>query len=385
MRNPVKKIISIILFLQRTKIRWGNYGTCEILIYDKIGADDFDQYLKDFNVSKLAVRGEEIYIIFMLKSLFSKSFWAHPMRIYAENIIRASNPKIVLTHIDNNPSFYKISKRFTEIKTVMVQNGIRDCVADKFSLEVGIAENKVDHIFVHGSAIGEYMKKLVEGKVYACGSLRNNKVDISYTFIPNTVLFISQVIPSSQPLEFITLIDGQNVTWENFYEAERLLLPLIYEWCDKSGFRLKICSRTDHALEEKFFRDHIPRGDWDFLSKKGDGAAYDLVDRAEIVISIDSTLGLESMARGKKVAFLSCRNCSVRDWPAFFWPAIMPSDGSFWTRSISNTEVTRLLDFLSKISQKDWQVLSEQHSELLMQRDFQNTQFQTIINSIMSK
>jgi len=385
MRNLVKKIISIILVLRRTKLCWGNYRTCEILIYDINGADDFDPYLKAFNVSKLAVRGEEIYLISMLKSLLSKSFWAHPMRTYAENIIRTSNPKIVLTHIDNNPSFYKISKRFTEIKTIMVQNGIRDCVADKFSLEVGITENQVDHIFVHGSAIGEYMKQLVQGSIYTCGSLRSNKVDVSSTFIPNTVLFISQVIPSSQPLEFITLIDGQNVTWESFYEAERLILPLIYEWCKNSGFRLKICSRTDHVLEEKFFRDHIPGGDWDFLLKKGDGASYELVDQAEIVISIDSTLGLESMARGKKVAFFSCRNCSVRDWPAFFWPAIMPSDGSFWTRSISNSEVTRLLDFLSKVSEKDWQEISEQHSELLMQRDFQNTQFQTLINSIMSK
>jgi surface carbohydrate biosynthesis protein len=385
MGNFVKKITSIVSVLRDTKIRWGNYGNCEILIYDKNGADDFDPYLKDFNVSKLAVRGEEIYIIYLLKSLPSKSFWIHPMRTYAENIIRASNPKIVLTHVDNNPDFYKISKRFTEIKTVMVQNGLRDCVADKFSLEVGKAENYVDHIFVHGSAIGEYMKQLVQGSVYVCGSLRNNKVDISTTFIPNTVLFISQITPSSQPLEFLTLIDGQNVTWENFFEAERLLLPLIYEWCNMSGFQLKICARTDNELEEKFYGDHIPGGDWDFLIKKGDAASYELVDQAEIVISIDSTLGLESMARGKKTAFFSCRNCSVRDWPAFFWPATMTSQGSFWTRSISNTEVTRVLDFLSKVKEKEWRELSNDYSELLMQRDFQNTQFQTIINASMSK
>ena len=97
---------------------------------------------------------------------------------YYLEFIKSVNPKIVLTFIDNNLTFYKLRK-YLNIPTAFVQNGNRTSFDDIFGKLEKLNNNetkdlKVDMMFVFNDATGEKYKKYISGDYIKIGSVMSN-------------------------------------------------------------------------------------------------------------------------------------------------------------------------------------------------------------------
>ena len=78
-----------------------------ILIYDAGVFNPFQKYLRNYGYNLFFKRGEQINVFIILKCLLQLdvSFFS-----YFRNYLKSSKPKIIITGVDNDPFFYKISK-----------------------------------------------------------------------------------------------------------------------------------------------------------------------------------------------------------------------------------------------------------------------------------
>jgi len=117
------------------------------------------EYLNAWNSEVLYMRGEKINVPVLLISFFKKE----RASAYIDCFIEKVQPRLIVTFIDNNPSFYSISDRHPEIKTLFLQNGIRSYHTDVFEIldRKGTKKEslKVDYMMTFGKRIGaEYAR-----------------------------------------------------------------------------------------------------------------------------------------------------------------------------------------------------------------------------------
>jgi surface carbohydrate biosynthesis protein len=374
------------LFLAPPKV-WRLPRKSEILIYDASGMDSLAPFLAGYSTEAIALRGESVNVPCLLRSVFSYSFLkGKPIQPYCDAIIRAVAPKVILTFIDNNAAFYTISNRFPDAKTILLQNGTRNNWLE------AVPKNHcyhVDYMLVHNASIGEYYERFISGKAIPTGSLKNNSVGRSFDVVAGTVLFISQYRDkpkAGSPLYFEK--SGAPIYFDQFYSAETQVLEVLDRWCAENKKRLLICGclKGDSCEERDFFAKILKECNFEYLPKETQGGAYALVDMAEIVVFVDSTLGYESIARGKKTAAFSCRGVRLKDDSRQFgWPATFPESGPFWTNLEDPHEFRRVLNYLDKVTDEEWEMQRRNYAGKLMDFDPGNSRFSAILDQLLPR
>lgn len=362
----------------------------EVLIYDACGAEILTPYLVNYSVEILYLRRESINVPCLLLSIFELEFWrGRLVRAYADAYIRAVSPSIVLTFIDNTASFYEVSQRHPRVKTIFVQNGTRSEMGDIFGTLIPSAKHHVDYMLVHGAAIGKHYQKYISGEVLAVGSIKNNKTLKHASSGTGTVLFISQFMPrpiNNEPIWREP--DGSAIYWDEFYAVEERVVRLLMEWCTQHGKLLQICARGDkeRGPEYEFYSDLLGLGPWQFVPRADSLSSYRLIDAAEIVVFIDSTLGYESLGRGNKTASFSCRRVlQGRAVFEFGWPGKKPESGLFWTNELNESEFCRVLDYLNTVGDEEWTRVRQQFASDLMVFDPDNMRFVALLKHLLPK
>jgi hypothetical protein len=309
----------------------------------------------------------------LLRAILSCRFWVNksPIQAYIHVFIRCVSPQIVITFIDNNVSFYSISNRFPELRTIFLQNGTRSKRGDIFGVLVKSASYHVDYMLVHGSAIGRYYRKFISGEVIVTGSLKNNKCEKSSDATDGLILFISAYNP--------------------IYKAAVKVLCFLNKWCAQNDKRLQICSHhfEDDGTEKGFYAKYLDGCIWEIMPKSDNYSSYNLVDAAEIVVSLDSTLGYEAFGRGKKTAIFACRD-DFQNMPnigdlKFGWPADLSNNGPFWTNDQDETQFQRVMDYLNTVSDVDLEQEYQSYATELMEFDPGNTRLIALLDQILSK
>jgi surface carbohydrate biosynthesis protein len=84
-------------------------------------------------------------------------------------------------------------------------------------------------------------------------------------------------------------------------------LRFLAKWCVENKKSLKIAgmSREKTVPEIDFFEAILSGYEWEFMTRTDQYSLYKLIDATEIVVSIDSAMGDESIGRGKKTACFS--------------------------------------------------------------------------------
>ena len=385
----IKRIVQMAFQIGRlirgmsgVQIKWQNPPQVDVVIYDETGAENFYGYLK--NVSVLSVRGEIVYVPVLVRAMLSKFFWENPLKAYVDEYIQKTSPRLLLTFIDNNPNFYELADKHSGVKTIIVQNGWRNNIRTVFSESCDTKKYHVDYMFMFGKSIGSFYGTKIDGKIIGAGSFKSNSEKIIREPKNKVVLFLSQI--SSYPTSDVMFVmnNGKEISEEIFYAAETELLPLLHKWCSINEYQLQVCSRSDASGEEEFYKDLLKANDWEYVRKNRSVSSYQLVDKSEIVVAIDSTLGLESLGRGNKTAFFDFRSRSIDGWPSFCWPNNQDPSGPFWSNLNSYKEVDRVLQFLVSTDMKVWQDLITPYCHELMSFDEGNSAFLTVIDSILN-
>jgi surface carbohydrate biosynthesis protein len=385
LKSAVKNFYQI--FIAPPK-QWKTPNEEMILIYDACGADILAPYLSEYGFEIISLRGESINIPCLMRAVLKLSFWkAGPIQAYADSYIELVSPKVVITFIDNNPAFYNISNRFSDIKTIFLQNGIRDEVADVFGKLVKAESYHVDHMLVYADGIGRHYQKFISGHIKAIGSFKNNHIKKSVETVASTILFISQYHDKPGNDEIFCIDNnGNKISWDQFFAVEVQVLSFLGMWCVENNKFLKICGRgSEQDILEKVFYDSCLREcKWEYIPRIDSQSSYCLVDSAEIVVFIDSTLGYESIGRGKKTASFSCRhNGHGAAFYNFGWPSDMPDNGPFWTNEADENQFRRIMDYLNRVNAEEWESVRQLFVRELMEFDPGNKGFISLLNQLL--
>ena len=277
------------------------------------------------------------------------------------------------------------------MKTVLIQNGVRDNWLD---LIANNTNYHVDYMCVFGYYVGKYYNKYISGNIIPIGSIRNNEIEkVKKAKDKHNILFISQWHnkPKTKEPLFIDY-KGLPIYWEDFFEAEASLLNFLGDWCFVNNKKLVICGRenVEDSSEYEFYIDKLSNSKciWEFIPSKDHQSSYKLLDSSQIVVSIDSTLGYESISRGNKTAIFSIRGSYIdNNFRKFGWPNVFPENGPFWTNSKTRLgfHLARIMNLLDKSNPEEWNKIYQPYAEKLMQHDPKNEIFRKLINKILSK
>lgn len=346
---------------------------CDVVIFDQQGSEAIIQYLAGYKSEILAIRGESLNIFCLLRSIFSVNFWnGKILHAYSISYLKYAKPKLCITFIDNNLIFYNINNQIEGITTLMIQNGWRDdwlqCYKDKKFFSV-------DYMLVFNKWVGNYYADHIKGSVTCIGSLKNNAIKRCDKSLKDSVVYISTFV-AVKPGQHTLEVNGVEVLYEDFIKSEIIVLQQLNGWCKANNkvFKVAGCILGGSLEEKAFYEKLLGDMDWTYEVRSDIYSTYELVDSAEIVVSIDSTMGYESFARGVKTCFLSHRGVSInRPDISFGWPAKLSSNGLFWTDSSTLEEFLRVMNYLNAVSPEEWAKVYRQYSADLMEFDPGNT------------
>ena len=189
----IKNLKRYLCYFFQTRKVWTWPQHSEVLIYDTANSAILLEYLKPWNPEILHVRKEQINMRVLLKAFFKKG---SVVDAYIDCFIEKVRPHLVVTTIDNNTTFYKISKRHPNIKTLFLQNGTRTYYVDIFETLEKIDSDSIrtffiDYMLVFGSAVGERYSRYLKGSVLPTGSIKNNFAQKRNSTQPGVIAFVS--------------------------------------------------------------------------------------------------------------------------------------------------------------------------------------------------
>lgn len=361
----------------------------EVLVYDQEGSESLTPFIEKYRYGILKLRGEEINLYCLCKCFFKKEFWLRSsFETYIFSYINTVRPAVVITFIDNDFRFYKISKNCPSTKTIFIQNGRRAKIHDIFGYIEKNNDYKVDYMLVAGEAVGRKYREFIEGDVLPIGSLRNNNVSNSESVDKNKILFVSSW--SDKPTggsSFRTLEDGMKVSWEDYFDVEKKVLKFLDSWCSSNKKVLQICARNSGSLsgEKAFYAEMLHSCEWEFLARYGEASTYDYLSKSNMVVFIDSTVGYESLSRGKRTAALVCRVIGKPDKSeSFGWPAVLSEKGSFWSNECSDKEFERIMNYLTLVGDEEWKAEYQRYIPQIMVFDEGNKRLDELIHKLLS-
>ena len=348
-----------------------------------IHADGLNTLTKFVSASDVSILDpERINIFVVLKMLFS---FQNSHAQYRVKFINTVQPKVVITFIDNDVTFYSLKILVPGPQFVSVQNGLRHNYSfnsqgglldqlDEVSKRVSLT---CDYICVFGLASATLFSTYIKTKTLITGSIQNN---FRKTSTPHTktsdVVFVSQLQAFTLEGSSVKVYFGnQGITISEFFEVERQIVRALDKYCEKNELRLVICGKRDqtHTYEREFFENILQPKKPNFLIRESGSSTYDAIDATGLVVTIDSTIGYESLSIGKRVAFMSGRTqtadpvglSEVRD-TNFGYPLDLSPTGKFWTNQATTTELTRILDYLQAVTDKEWATEIAPYNETLM-------------------
>ena len=380
------RVWRLLKSLTRLRWRFKQPKQRDVLLFFKTGAEVISPYFKPNEFQVLDLRESEVNLWVAFKCLINRDLSA---RNYARQFIKKVQPKLVLTFIDNYPPFYALKQDFPEIKTFLIQNGYRSDRGDLFGLlatEYSKQQNIVDQLFVFGEAVGSKYRQHISGNVNVHGSFKNNSVLLTQA-PENSVAYISTyrprvsrsfVVPESSP--------ELPITYGEVIARRETAILWLANYCAEKNRLLKIIGKDENvAAEQDYYKGLLREFEFEFVGKKSSETSYEAIDKSEIVVFTSSTLGYESLARGKKTAAIMLDAQLIKaDALKFGWPAGLADEGKFWTHQLSQQRIHEIRDYHSNTTNAEWTETRLEAIKDVIEFDPGNSKFVSVIDSILA-
>ena len=376
----LKKISNSKILFSRIKkadiLFWGTPGYINILNEKKY------KLINPNKANVIKVWGENYHFLILLKCLLKLKF---SFIDYTNEFIKVAEPKIIISFLDNYKSFYLLKKSENQ-KKILIQNASRSNDENTFKLNQSYKQHKVDYLFCHNFEIKKY-EELLGSKVFCTGSFLSNNVSKIKSKKKYDILYIS----TFRKVNKNNLIRSGKITLHDYLNAEKKLVKNIYNFSKKYKKKLSVLCTNKINLksdEKDFFNEILgERGNWEFINRRpGDyKSAYKIVDKANIVTGIDSTLLYESFGRGNKTIFFDVRpfNKSLKVSRHFAWPKKFPGSGPFWISITKIHTIEHILKQNKNIKNSKWKKIYEKYANSLMQYDKNNKTFYKVVKNCL--
>ena len=192
---------------------------------------------------------------------------------------------------------------------------------------------------------------------------------------------------------------NRQITHKEFYTPEYRLLPILFKFSVKNNINLSILLRNNKNKKEKLFYLDILKKNLNnknqkylkFYGKRRNKLSYNIIKKFDLILSIDSALGIETLGLGIKSIFFSLRKFYVNSSTfSFGWPKRINKNGFCWTNSFSEKKIKSILKKNINMSTASWlKEYSKNNLSELMSHDYQNNNtkkiFDSIFNSVLKK
>ena len=350
----------------------------EIIIYSSYNSDYIIDILgsRKITVIDLSHINFIIFIISLVRLRFSKIG-------YINTYINYCAPKAIITSQDDDINFYNLKHYHKNIKTIAIQYGVRGIVTwSQFEKDKNCKIKKeVDHLVCFSEfEKNKYEKYLKINNFHLFGSIINNNFPIAWSK-NNDVIYISQLRLNYKKNPILFSYNKKNYFHNDFYQIDRELLPLVDNFCKKNNFNLIILGAGKSSFEESFFHKILGHKNFSFKEKKG-YSSYTTISRSRFIVSIDSTLGLESFARKIPTVFFPARYKYINDISLKLYNEMSHVTKDIWSEDVDRINVNQILQYISNISYKDFNILWDNNYQKVMCYDKNNDNLKKLINSL---
>jgi surface carbohydrate biosynthesis protein len=372
------KLRRIIRVLRTTRISFRIPKTSSIVQIHKDGLDILARYVNSSEIS--VVDPSELNFWILLKCLMLRKF---QMKEYFAQAIRAHRPRIVITFIDNDPTFYQLKSLNSSPVYIAVQNGLRHNYA--YAYRSGFVDHLVkaggkdllsaDLICTFGKGSSLFFESNMRTKTLVTGNLKNNSMEL---VIPDKVEFDIVFMSQHAPFDLasrneIFYLNEASLSVHDFYKIESTVAKFLAQYCQEHSLRFAVSGKRgpNELFEREFFSKAIGELPYTFLPKIDSRSSYANAYNSKLVVVIDSTIGYELLSRGKKVAFFSARQFEPRQKPnngrdtCFGYPNAYSDSGVFWTNFPDPNEYQRILNSLLGMTQEEWAAQIQPYTEHL--------------------
>ena len=334
-----KKIISFINLFKRVKFLFHLPQSKKITLYDEGDSEILRQIIEeDFDI--LRIRHKNIYFWIFLKQII---FFDFSFKTYCKNYIKFTSPKIIITLNSKRYEFFELKKSFKNIYFISVMNGIfyNDTIKNLKKLKT---ENlKCDFFFAINKYYINELQKFIVSEYRIIGHHKNNLVKINKTKFHGQFLLLSGAYIYKETLDF-----------------HNNLLNLVNSYLSNNNKKLHILlrNRSPSSLKEEIdFYKKIFLSNCVFHNNSNWEKKYEILDNFENIICSISGMGIEAIARKKKIAFFT-PNMFEGSKYYFGWPAPeneKKSHNFFSSEKLNYDEVKRVLNNINNCSQNDWE------------------------------
>lgn len=349
-----------------------------IMIYDGV-KNPFKKYFKSNQYNIFFRRGENINLLILIECLFH--FKLKP-DYYLKLYIKYASPKIIITAIETNLSFYTFSRKYN-IPTILVQSGVN-------SLQKNIVNKTkrlnyfIDHIFVFNKTVLKFYESFVSGEKYVIGSFKNNQITKNSKGFSkiNEILFISgfkseKKLPRNKKLGKYTL--------KQLYQNDDKLFLWLFKTCQKFNFKLNILGRgigKEAFFEKKYFDNLIGKNNYKFIENYlGKKANFLTAYSYKYIFTIESTLAIETFSHGIRTGFIFNRPYKFPFYTRMVgWAEGFKRKGPNWTSYNNENEFLRVFRFVTKSSYKNFFNIKQIYATKLMPLNLNNKLFLKILS-----
>jgi surface carbohydrate biosynthesis protein len=367
----------------------------QVALADASGFSILNKYIPEEDISIIDIERMNVFALFRMLVAGKKSLFD-----YTVAYIKIFKPQFVFTFLDNNVNFYKLAAIFPRVKFIAIQNGQRANYANQLGfgffdqLKNDSAKYKLSAhaICVLGTTSAKQYTQYIQAKPVVTGSLKNNL--IGNQIMPTErfeIVYVSQHAPFEIPNSEVKFFFGnKSITAEEFYAIEQKVVRFLAAHSKLTNQSFAVLGkRTDSSqFEREFFTSAAGPHKIQFIPRTSETSTYEFCNSASILVTTDSTIGYEFLARGKKVAFLSARidaidhvlSQEVHDTD-FGFPLELGTSGPFWTNSANESEFERVIGSVQSMSDAQWASTISPYNEVLMAYQPGNTAFIQMLRS----
>jgi len=333
--NKLLKFLFLKKFLEKKKTTFlilHNNGSNYLSKIFKKKYIEIVDYTNEINLYVL------FFIIFKKKTLFNYLFY----------YIKIYDPKYVISCIDNNETFYLLKKFYKNKKFIFIQTGHRRKGQFPFKYKKKFLSADLNMVF--GKNLHNFYMQKINTKVISIGSFKNNFYDLQKNENCNKILHISQYRKKLDK-DIVYRTKGRFLNYSQWIKNEIKILKILNKFCIENKKKLYISSSyNNEPTEYLFFKTYLKKN-FILLNRSEKSISYNKLRSASIIITMDSTLGYEAIAQGKKVIFFSRFNNKEF---YFKWPNSKKKRDFFYSNKISYNEFIKIYKFVDNLSDKDW-------------------------------
>ena len=348
------------------------------------------------------IRGESVNMLALLRAVPKIHLGAVA---YLEAYIDFVKPKLILTHTDFNVTLWSLKRRNVDYRVAIIQCAWRPELFGELTV---VAKDKfpntkyvVDMAFAYGPRTVSPRIGEVANSLSYCGSTKANLFSREVTEKKTKVIALLAQFRTKM-LE----IDP------DFYLPEREVFHTIAELARDNQFKIFVYSpfftNEKNFVEKEVLDDYFQGLPFEYLPLSQQLDSYRGVKSAELVISIDSTLGYEALGLGSKVCIFTSRTLRS-DYEPFYsllkqrWGTVgdfgveafrvnnkfgsqadFGDKGFFWSNVRSRDEIIRVFNSVLNATQDEWERVSRPFADQLMVHDYGNTKIRAYVEGVLT-